>query len=317
MMFSNTATVANNEFRTLFKEKTFLLLLIIFILMTLLSTYIGWSSKTTVEKVYIETTKKLAETGPNEIPPDPFAKIPELSIVKNMVAYVFMIGTILAIVLGNNSFIRDRRSGVSKIIFSRPIHRSEIVNGKILGIIYALASIIVTSFIISLISTVVISGKVVSISETQRLLCFYFLSFVYLLIFAIIGLFFSIYSSNQSLALMVPILIWISVNFVLPELTSALNPTASLNPTNISSAIPHNSFFLVLQNTIKPFSISEIYKEVSGYLLELNNNNLSITKTLVGYSGGLVFMFSLLGFLIFGCYWAMNKFNVCEETLNE
>jgi ABC-type transport system involved in multi-copper enzyme maturation permease subunit len=312
-------TIAGHEFKTLFKEKTFILILIIFILMTLFSTYIGWSSRTTIENVYQETVKQLASNGAAVQSSDPFIAIPILSIIKNMIVYVFLIGSLLAIIIGYNSFLRERQSGVSKIIFSKPLERKDFVLGKIAGILLPLLIITAASFLISLASVSLITGKMLPNPSILKLAAFYIISLIYMLIFSMSGLFFSIYLKSESMALLIPIIIWIFISFVLPELTSALNPNALLNPTNIQSATPHGQFLMSLQGALKPFSVSETYKLISGNLLELDyaSSSLGIIKILMNNLGSFIFMIFLLIFSIFGCFHAMTKFNACEEEVYE
>jgi ABC-type transport system involved in multi-copper enzyme maturation permease subunit len=311
--------VAKNEFKTLFKEKTFIILLIIFILMTIFSTYIGWSAKNTIINVYQETVKELSLKGIKEIPPNPFTGIPDLSILKNMIVYVFLIGSLLALVIGNSAFIKDRRSGVLRIIFSKFISKQTYIFGKIVGIFETLLLVIFISFLLSLFSTVLISGHFLTSIEILKLSGFYAISLVYLLIFSMVGLYFAIYSDGESIALLIPIIIWVLITFVIPQITSSLVPTALLNPTNIQAAAPHSNFFHILQIVIRPFSISESYKEISGILLETNSgiNAISILQTKFQNAVGLIVMFSYLGISMFGSIYAINKFNSCEEELSE
>jgi ABC-type transport system involved in multi-copper enzyme maturation permease subunit len=318
-MTSRIDIVAKNEFKTLFKEKTFIILLIIFILMTIFSTYIGWSAKNTIINVYLETVKELSLKGIKEIPPNPFTGIPDLSILKNMIVYVFLIGSLLALVIGNNAFIRDRRSGVLRIIFSKFISKQTYIFGKIVGIFETLLFVIFISFLLSLFSTVLISGHFLTPIEILKLSGFYAISLVYLLIFSMVGLYFAIYSDGESIALLIPVIIWVTITFVIPQITSSLVPNALLNPTNIQAVAPHSNFFHILQIVIRPFSISESYKEISGILLETNSgiNAISILQTKFQNAVGLIVMFSYLGISMFGSIYAINKFNSCEEELSE
>jgi len=316
-MWKKIWSVSRNEFRTLFKEKTFILLLIIFILMTIFSTYIGWSTKNTIEKVYQETVIKLKESGISEMPLDTFLITSVLSILKNMIVYIFLIGSLLAIIIGHSSFMRDRIAGISKIVFSRTISRKEFIIGKIIGIFNVLALIISVSFIISYFSIILVTGHPFSGSETIKLLIFYVISLAYLIIFAILGLFFAISSRSESLALVKPIIIWIVISFVLPQLTSALNPSALLNPVSIQGFAPHSRFFAVIQEIIKPFSLSENYKELGSALLGVKSVNTNGMQILIKNSAGILLMLASIGFLIYGSIFSMKKFNVCEEEVDE
>jgi len=316
-MWKKIWSVSINEFRALFKEKTFILLLIIFILMTIFSTYIGWSTKNTIEKVYQETVIKLKESGVSEIPLDTFLIAPVLSILKNMIVYIFLIGSLLAIIIGHSSFMRDRIAGISKIVFSRTISRKEFIIGKIIGIFNVLALIISVSFIISYVSIILVTGHPFSGNEIVKLLIFYVISLAYLIIFAILGLFFAISSRSESLALVIPIIIWIVISFVLPQLTSALNPSTLLNPVSIQQAAPHSRFFTVIQEVIKPFSLSENYKELGSNLLGVGSVDKNTMQILIDNSAGILLMLASMGFLIYGSIFSMKKFDVCEEEIDE
>jgi ABC-type transport system involved in multi-copper enzyme maturation permease subunit len=94
-MFLIIKTIALSEFRALRRQHTFVLLLTIFLAMALFSTYIGWSTKNTILKVYDETVKTMAAIGLTEAPANPFLNTPALAILKNMIVYVFLIGSLL------------------------------------------------------------------------------------------------------------------------------------------------------------------------------------------------------------------------------
>jgi hypothetical protein len=79
-----SCVIAYNEVRSLIRERTVLLLLVIFLLMTVLSAYIGWSSHHTMEQVYAASVEQLHIQG-KEIPPSPFAEATPLSLLKNMI----------------------------------------------------------------------------------------------------------------------------------------------------------------------------------------------------------------------------------------
>ena len=118
-----------------------------------------------------------------------------------MIVYIFLIGSLLALIVGNNAFIRDRRSGVLRIIFSRPLSRQKYIFGKITGILETLILMVFVSFLISLFSIILVSDHFLSTAQVLKLLGFYGISLVYLFIFAMTGLFFGISSESESLSL--------------------------------------------------------------------------------------------------------------------
>jgi hypothetical protein len=61
--------------------------------------------------------------------------------------------------------------------------------------------------------------------------------------------------------------IWIIITFVLPDLTSALYPTASLNPVLPATQVLSSPVLDIIHNIFYPFSISQHYKELSNHLI--------------------------------------------------
>jgi ABC-2 type transport system permease protein len=161
------------------------------------------------------------------------------------------------------------------------------------------------SFLISVCSASLVYSRLLSGSELFMLFVFYGISLEYIVIFALIGLLFAIISKSDSLALLIPVMIWILISFVIPQLTSALDPTALLNPTNIQAAFPQSHFFRTVQAMIQPFSISEGYKIIGRTLLEGDVNVFPLWSP---------FVFLIV--LVIGCFYAINTFQVCAEEMN-
>ncbi|GBE14783.1 ABC-2 family transporter protein [bacterium BMS3Abin14] len=305
-MFLTIRTIAGHEFLALRRQKTFALLLCVFLAMTLLSTYIGWSTKHTILRIYAATVQRMAAEGITEIPVNPFLMTPALSILKNMVIYILLIGSLLAIIVGHSAFIRERRAGVSRILFTKPFDRREFVLGKMGGMLLVLTSVMAASFVISLFSASLISSRLLSFAEILRLFAFYAVSLEYVVVFAMLGFLFSITSKSESLALLSPVIIWIFISFVMPQLSSALDPTMLLNPTSIQAAFPQSHFFTTIREIIAPFSISENYTSMGRMLLEGGKYSFSPWSSLV-----------FLVLLVIGCVYALRSFNVCEEEVTE
>jgi ABC-type transport system involved in multi-copper enzyme maturation permease subunit len=311
--------IAPQEIKSLVKEKTFLLILGIFFAMTLFSVYIGWSTKHTIEGVYQVSVASMIQQGVKSIPLDPFAQIPVLSIYSNMIVYIFLIGSLLSIIVGYNAFMRDRKAGVAKILFAKPLTKNQLIAGKILGIASLLGIIVFISFLISFTSSFVIPNQHLGLMEIGKLLTFYLLSYVYLLIFAFIGLFFAVSAKNESIALLNPIVVWIVISFMLPELTSALGPTASLNPININQATPQGTFFTLTNQFIRPFSISQHFKLMSSGLLGVQNQSagLTVNEIITRNISGLIPLVLFLVITIYGCMRAIKRYEVTNDLIDE
>jgi ABC-type transport system involved in multi-copper enzyme maturation permease subunit len=120
--------------------------------MSLASTYIGWSAQHAVTSIYSASAMQLQSEG-SPVPPSPFADLPHLFLLKNMIIYVVLIGALLAINIGHSAGMRERKAGVVKILFSRPVQKRDFIIGKILGISLVLMAIMILAAIVSIVST--------------------------------------------------------------------------------------------------------------------------------------------------------------------
>jgi len=258
--------VARQEIRATMKEKTFILLLVIFMGMILASTYIGWSSGHIIQSVYNSTITFIQEQG-GTVPPPPFESASSLSLLKNMIIYIVLIGALLAITIGYLMGIRDRRAGVTRIIFSRNITKKQFLLGKVLAILFVLGSMLLIASIVSTVSSMLLAR--ITFADVMRIAGFYGFSLMYLTSFSLLGLLFALIGKTSTIALLSPIVIWLAMTFVLPELTSALYPTASLNPILPQTDVLQNSALNAIHTAVYPLSISEQFKVVAGNILML------------------------------------------------
>ena len=109
------------------------LLLFVFLGMVSVSSFIGWSARSTVTAVYKQITAAGLTTAPN-----PFAGTSPLDYAHNSVIYVVLIGALMAIVLGVQAAIRDRKAATFTLILSRPVGAV----GRLLGQLAALSVVI-------------------------------------------------------------------------------------------------------------------------------------------------------------------------------
>lgn len=305
----NSNIIAKNEIKILAREKSVLLFLIIFILLVLASAFIGFFAQHTIQRVFSVAANELQSEG-QPVPPSPFSNFPDLSVVKNMIIYIVLCGALFAIVLGYSSGRQDKKSGTVKMLFSHPITKKDFFIGKIKAISFILLLIMSASLLISAVSSVFLSH--LTGMDILRLLGFYALSFVYLLGFAIIGMAFALIIDNDAIALIIPLLVWVVITFVIPGFSSALYPTATLNPV-LPQNVTHSSTLDFMHAVSSPFSISEHFKDSGAYILNLKDpftNLISSGANLLNLN--LIISWLLISVII-GII-AVNKFNIAGDS---
>jgi ABC-type transport system involved in multi-copper enzyme maturation permease subunit len=257
--------IAAHQLRMLRRERIFLAILAALLLMTVLAGFIGWSSHNTIVRVYEESSAMLASEG-QPPPPNPFDLKPRLSLLSNMTIYIPLIGALHAIVVGHLAIVTDRAAGSTRLIFSRPIRRSTYLWGKLTGIAGALVAILAASYVLSVVSLTIVNGSTPTAAELGRLALFYSLSLAYMVLFALVGMATALVVHGRSLALLVALGIWMVITFMVPQFTSGLRPTASLNP--IVQPVSTSQQFFRMTSNFRPFSISEQYRDASASILQ-------------------------------------------------
>lgn len=258
------ATIASHQVLSLRRQRVFLALLATLLTMTALAGVLGWSSHQTIVRVYDEAVKLLGSTG-KPAPPNPFLLKPTLSLLANMVVYIPLIGALLALILGHLSIVDDETNGTGRLVFSRQITRTSYVLGKIASAAAVLAVVLAASLLVSVASLLVVNHTI-AVGDLGRLGLFYALSWLYLMVFALIGMVTVLMTRRRSIALLSAMGAWLVITFVIPQFTSGLRPTQSLNP--ISDPASTSQTFFKITSKLRPYSIVEQYKEASGRILQ-------------------------------------------------
>jgi ABC-type transport system involved in multi-copper enzyme maturation permease subunit len=258
------ATVAAQQALSLRRQRIVVALLGTLLAMTALAGLIGWSSHNTIVRVYDEAVRLLAAEG-KAAPPNPFEAKPTLSLLSNMSIYIPLIGALLALVLGHLSMADDEAEGLGRLLFSRQLSRSNYVAGKIVAGAGVLAATLGASFVLSWVSLLLVNRTVPAATDVARLVLFYGLSWLYLMLFALVGMVTVLLFRRRPLALLAAMGVWLVLTFAVPQFTSGLHPTASLNPVNdpVSTSQP----FFDATAKARPFSLSEQYKTASAHIL--------------------------------------------------
>lgn len=257
--------IASQQLLALRRQGMFVALSVTLLAMTAIAGMLGWSSHRTIAGVYEEAVKLLASTG-QPAPADPLPLQPRLSLLSNMVIYIPLIGALLALLLGHLIIADDKSSGVGRLVFSRPVPRSSYIMGKVTAASGVLAIVLLLSLVIAALSLLVVNRTPPTVSEFGRLVLFYMLSWLYLMVFALIGMIAVLTTPRRSLALLSAMGAWLVITFVIPQFTSGLRPTASLNPI-LDPAGTSQTFFKITSR-FRPLSVVEQYKAASGSILE-------------------------------------------------
>ncbi|MET3718803.1 ABC transporter permease subunit [Arthrobacter sp. UYEF21] len=255
------ATVGH-ELRSAGRERLPQLLLMIFIGMTAASAFIGSAAKATVTEVYNAAAGQGLTGAPN-----PFGNVPPLYYARNTVIYILLIGALLAIVIGVQSAMRDRRARTVDLVLTRRLTPASYLSAKMAGISLGLLAVLGTSALISAACISAVTGTIPAPDQLLRLTELFGVAWLFLLFFVALGMVSGIHASSYTSALLVPIVIWSVIIFVLPLLGTAVHPVSLLNPVTPPTA-PQTGIFALTAALTGPLSLGEHFKHVAAILLQ-------------------------------------------------
>lgn len=309
----STATlIATATLRNSFRDNTVLLLTAIFLAMVLLSAWLGWSATQTINAIYAAATQTLAAKGIS-IPPNPVSEGSALSLLRNMSIYIALLGSLAALVFGHLSIAADRKAGIIPLIATRPLSRNTIAAGKIGAIVCAIFGLTVFAAIVNVLTLLILPGLTLAADTWIRLIGFYGASMLYMLAFALLAGICALRFQTESMALLVPVAIWLVLTFVLPQVTANISPMAALNPLSATAALPSGSFFAATDTFLGPLSLAEAYRSLSAELLQLSPDNLPRRSI----SASLATLIIANVVLVIGLVFSMRRFDVSRSDFND
>ncbi|KEO55024.1 ABC transporter permease [Thioclava pacifica] len=259
--------VARQSLLYIFRERTVALLAALFVVLVMVSAYLGWSATSTVNSIYNDAVVYLTAQG-QPIPPNPVHDISPLSLMRNMSIYVSLIGALAAIVIGYQLIAADRKSGVVPLIGARPLERGEYLRGKIAALLAANGALMSVAAVIATATFLILPQVSLSAAGWGKLLLFFVLAYGYMVMFGLLALGTAARTKSESVGLLVPVTAWLTVTFILPSLTGNIHPTAAINPISALAPPPDTTFFHWTGWLIGPFSVAESFKWLSADLLD-------------------------------------------------
>ena len=244
--------MARKEFQTAFRNRLFITIAVLFLAMSILSVYIGSTTKRAEMRVYNEAVATLTAQGATSLPTQP--EIHTLTILSNLTEYVSIVGAILAVVLGYNALIQEKEAGSLKLILSRPVYRDRLLTGKLVGNAAVIGALLGLVFVFNLILLVLVGGIWPTAGEVLRLLSFVGLAFFYMLIFLTLSMLLSIRMKSSATVFLVSLVVWMLVSFVIPQMAEAMmaNSTVINSISGTANQIPQDTVASQAINFLSP-----------------------------------------------------------------
>ena len=272
-----------HELLSSFRSKSPQLVVSVFLVLTSISSMIGWLTVRNVTKIYNDIVSQNLTTAPN-----PFTNVPSLYYMRDSVIYVVLIGSLMAIILGAQASLRDRKSNANELIKTRNVNLVH----RVLGQLSAVGSIIILLEIVALltsfISIWVIQKIPLNIGAILSLIGYGAVSAIFMIAIAAIGFTFGTISKSEESSLLYPIVGWAVLTFTIPQIITSTHPVALLNPTPAVSTGTGLAQSVI--NGISPLAVMENFKAMANAILGIDKSlQLSIVN-LISFS-----LFAVIG----------------------
>ena len=254
-----------HELLSSLRSKSPQLVVTVFLVLTSISSIIGWLTVRNVTKIYNDIVSQNLTKAPN-----PFTNVPSLYYMRDSVIYVVLIGSLMSIILGAQASLRDRKSNANELIKTRNVNLVH----RILGQLSAIASIIVLLEIVALLTSFiliwVIQKTPLNIGAVFSLLGYGAVSAILMIALAAIGFTFGTISKSEESSLLYPIVGWALVTFTIPQIITSTHPVALLNPTPAVSTGTGLAQSVI--NVISPLAVMENFKAIANAILGVDKS---------------------------------------------
>lgn len=270
-------TLAKKEISDAFKNKLFIIILAMLLLLVVTAVVLGsYQVKVNVDS-YNQSVELLKSIGKTELPPAPGFN--PLSASKSFANYVGLLGALMAIVLGNAAIVKEQRGGTMRLILSRRVSRNTFLGGKIAGNLALLLFISIFSFAVTLFAVAIISRAAIAADDIARLCLFFVVSFLYMAVFLLLGMFMAIFVRGGNRTLLITVIIWLVFSFIFPQIGDTMDmdnqlpggffASMGMNKADSQKVLDKFKFYETLRNGIEELSPTKHYERAGFALLNV------------------------------------------------
>lgn len=262
-----------HELLSSIRSKSPQLIVGVFLVLTSVSSLIGWLTVRNVTKIYNDIVSQQLTTASN-----PFVNVPTLYYIRDSVIYVVLIGSLMSIILGAQASLRDRKSSAYVLIRTRNVNLIHRTIGQLSAIGFIIFTLEIVALLTSYVTIWIIQKSTLSLSATLSLFGYGIASALLMFAIAAIGFAFGTFSKTEETSLLYPIVSWAIITFTIPQIITSTHPVALLNPTPAVSSGTGLAQSIV--NGISPLAVMEHFKAIANALLGIDKSiHLTITDS--------------------------------------
>lgn len=217
----NSITIAKKEIKDIIKDKVFLVLVILFVIITWISIFMSWEIfKDQVNKymqslALLQSIWKASSVSKPELYP--------LDLLRWVVNYIEMIWAILWIFLWYLTIYKERVNNTFKLFLTRQVKEFDIFLGKLIWNTVIVSIIMFVIIFMIILFLWVLDNAILGIIDYIKLLLFFVSSVIYIMCFYLISFTFAIYSKNIINSLIASFLVWLWIVLILPQIWDTMD----------------------------------------------------------------------------------------------
>jgi ABC-2 type transport system permease protein len=314
---SNIVIVAIKEFREAIRSKRVLILMMVLTVAMVASVWIGSISFGVQMRDYNLYFHALPAALQSQALKSP--QFFPLTLLRGGIEYLEILGALFAFLIAYSSISRERSSGTSLLLLSRPITKVSISLGKILGLSSVWLLLLAINFLAAIIALLTIGNARLSLIDYERLGIALLAAFVYIAFWTILAITLGGLLKRYTNAIYVGISIWLTVVLIMPQIGDTMDPDnqvpgglfASLGvvKANEISVLSHFHTFDVIRNGIEVSSITKLFERIAFAFLGIKDkyNQMPLRPVLGAMNTSIL---GILGFIsiliIFSVYSTKN-----------
>lgn len=209
MKSNGLKVIAQKELRDHFKSKKFLLIFGIFFIITIFGMVSGAAQYNKDLQSYNDR-QSVADDDEFNRGFGGWGKPSIVTIYLGVSTLIITLGAILGIAMGFDLISKEKETKSLKILLSHPVYRDEIINGKALGGLMALAIALGITFIVTF-AVLLISGIVPEGDELSKILVFGGAVFLMILSYFAVSLFMSTVANESGKALVYTLIVFVAL----------------------------------------------------------------------------------------------------------
>ena len=222
-MASPALTIAKKEYRDSMRSALFIALAGFMVLLTAVSILVASFNFQTEVAQYNAALAQLttAQREGAVIPPPAYYP---LLMLRGTIEYLEIIGAVLAIVLGYLSIAKEKGTNTSRLLLTRPISRTALAGGKILGVSLLILTLLALLFGGIVLSITAIGHVAFSSTELLKLILSFVYTYFYLLFFFCFSAALTLFFKDLPRALLLSFALWLVFVLIIPQIGDTMDP---------------------------------------------------------------------------------------------